>query len=152
MVTTKSIGVNPKKFRERFNSFSKEIESPFSIGDIEAKKGKVQDVAMIMLNDNIAINLSINKKDGTVRDLVMFSQGDGSQKSGYDILLVIGTLVSVTNPKLNEDGRADVLRGLGLNKGLPTDKVVYIEGNIRYTLSSTAGIGIMFTAGNKDDD
>ncbi|MED4172360.1 hypothetical protein P4631_07845 [Halalkalibacterium halodurans] len=140
-----------EEFENRFNDVSKAFGSPFHIDDIKIKIGKVQDVGMIKLNDHMAINLTI-RKDGTVRDFVMIAQGDGSQKSGYDILLIIATLIAVTNPMLSEDGRANVLRGLGLNKRLPTDKVIHIEGDIRYTLSSSVGIGIMFTASDKDDN
>lgn len=147
-----SLGFNAKEFKKKFNNFSKEIQSPFVINKIEVTDGEVQDVASIILTDHIAINLAINKADNSVREIIMIGQGDGTEESGYDLLLVIGTIISITNESLDEDGRGDVLRTLGLTEGLSDEKVQHVEGDIRYTLSADEQVGIIFIADNKDDN
>ncbi|WP_144461794.1 hypothetical protein [Siminovitchia fortis] len=147
-----SLGFDAEGFKKRFNDVSKEYGSPFHIDSIEVKDGEIQDVATIMLNDLIAINLNINKKDGSIRDLTLIGQGDGTEGSGMDIMLGIGSIVSTLNPELDQDGRANVLKGLGLDKGMPEDATEYTEGNIKYSFVYVEGAGVTFSASNKNDN
>lgn len=147
-----SLGFDAVDFKDKFNSFSKEIGSPFNIDEINVTEGEVQNVASIILTDNVGMNLTINKADNSVREVVVIGQGDGSEESGYDIMLAMGTVISVTNPSLDEEGRGNVLRELGLMEGLPDEQVKYVEGDVRYTLSADDVIGVMFIANNKDDN
>lgn len=145
----KSLGFNVNNFKSKFNSFSKSIGSPFNIENIEIEKGEKQNTATIMLTDLIAINLFMNKEN-IVNEIIVIAQGDKSQKSGYDIMLAIGSIISITSPQLNESGRAEVLKSLGLNKGIPK-KAVHTVDNIRYDLVYNHNVAIVFTASHKDN-
>lgn len=151
MLKSKTILTNAYEFKKRFNSFSEKIESPFRINEITFDYGEEQNTSTIMLTDLIAINLIMNIDDNSIREIVVVAQGDGSKKSGYDILLTIGTVISITNQHLDESGRAKVLSELGLTKGLPKKATHKTVGNIRYTLSHSKDIAIVFTANNKKD-
>lgn len=148
-----SLGYNIEGFAKLFNIASQEFESSFHIDNPSITDGEIQDVATIMLNDYIAMNVSINKEDKSVRDILMIGQGDGTVASGLDIMVTIGTIITATNPDLTPDERGDVLNELGLmdEAGLSDEQKSAVRNGIKYTLESSDQIGIMFTAGNSDD-
>lgn len=148
-----SLGYDLDGFAILFNIASQEFESSFQIDNLSVTDGEVQDVATIMLNDYIAMNLSINKEDKSVRDILMIGQGDGTAASGLDIMVTIGTIITATNPDLTPDERGDVLNELGLmdEAGLSDEQQSAVRNGVKYTFESSDLIGIMFTAGNSDD-
>lgn len=148
MIKVKSLDFNADDFKSKFNSFSKSIGSPFKIKGIEITKGEKQNTATIMLTDLIAINLFMDREN-IVKEIIVIAKGDNTTKSGYDIMLAIGSIISITNPQLNEKGRADALKSLGLNKGIP-DKANLTIGDIRYDLVHNNKVAFIFTANHKD--
>ncbi|MEC2074578.1 hypothetical protein [Metabacillus fastidiosus] len=150
-----TLGIDPNEFKKRFNSAADEFQANFYINDLKINKGEVQDIAQVKLNDNIFLNITVNKADGSIRDVGMIAKGDGTSKSGTDIIFTMGILITSTNPSLTPDERGDVLKDLGLmDQGvdiLNIDKET-VRNNIKYHLMGSEQIGIMFSAGDAREE
>jgi hypothetical protein len=122
---------------------------------LELKSGEIQDVYQSMLTENIGLLITANKKDGSVRDVTLIAQGDGTFKSGADIIIAIGTLITAFHPESTPDERGQVLKDLGLFKE-GTD-ILNLKGNTtrgkyKYWINSSPTIGIMFGVQDKNDE
>ncbi|MNW28849.1 hypothetical protein D3C74_56880 [compost metagenome] len=147
------IGMAPEKFRKEFNSSAKSMGATLKIADSKIQNGSVQDVFSAQLNDNIYLQGSINKSDGSLRDMTMIARGDGSEESAANMLFTMGLIISVTSPDLSADERGNILRDVGLmgkidfsNHNKSTER-----GAIKYTLITSDQIGIMFIAADVND-
>lgn len=82
--------MTPEKFRKEFNSSAKSMGATLKIADSKIQNGSVQDVFSSQLNDNIYLQESINKTDGSLRDMTMIARGDGSEESAANMLFTMG--------------------------------------------------------------
>lgn len=149
-----SLGMTPEKFKQEFNRAAKELEFPYRINKITVKNGSVQDVFQYMFTDHLGLTASVNKKDGTVRDVLILGQGDGSLKSGVDIILAMGVLIETTNPDLSPTERGNILNDLGVmgdNVDVNNLDGKTIRNGIKYTITSSPQLGIMFSAGDANE-
>lgn len=150
-----TIGMTPEEFKEAFNAAAKEFDSNFRIGNITVEDGPVQDTFTVHLTDHLAIVGSVNKADGSVRDVLIMGQGDGSLSSGLDIMVAMGILIAATNPELTPEERGKVLEDLGLfddTVDLTDHTASTIRNGIQYTLTASDMIGIVFSAGDANDN
>ncbi|WP_339166080.1 hypothetical protein MKX75_16790 [Paenibacillus sp. FSL R5-0341] len=151
-----SLGMTPEEFRKSFNKRATEIgNSKLKIGKkLEVQTGAVQDVFQYMITDYIGITGSINKADGSVRDVTMIGQGDGTVTSGADIVLAMGLVILSVNPDLPASSVANVLSDMNiLDEGVDwstVDESTEIDG-IRYSVLGSETIGIMFSASDVND-
>lgn len=149
-----SLEITPEEFRQRFNDASTRLDAGFNINDFEVKTGEVQDVYQDFLTSNIGLLVAVNKRDGSVRDVTLIAQGDGTLKSGADIIIAMGTLVTAFHPEFTPDERGKVLRDLGLFEegsdilNLQRDTT---RGKYKYWINSSPTIGIMFGVNDKND-
>jgi hypothetical protein len=149
-----TIGMNPEEFKTAFNKASDTVKSSLKIKNIKVDDGQVQNTFQVMLTDKIAITGTVNKKDGSVRDVLLLGQGDGTAKSGTDIIVMIGTIIMATNSELSADDRGNVLRDLGLfDKNLDLNKLdkTTIRNGIKYHITGSDKIGLMFSAGDANE-
>ncbi|WP_340398566.1 hypothetical protein [Paenibacillus sp. FSL H8-0079] len=151
-----SLDMTPEEFRKSFNKRAMEIGNPkLKIGKkLEVQTGAVQDVFQYMITDYIGITGSINKADGSVRDVTMIGQGDGTVTSGADIVLAMGLVILSVNPDLPASSVANVLSDMNiLDEGVDwstVDESTEIDG-IRYSVLGSETIGIMFSASDAKD-
>ncbi|MGI6436373.1 MAG: PH domain-containing protein [Syntrophomonadaceae bacterium] len=155
VVKTYSLGITPDEFKANFNSAAAKVDADFKIDNLELKSGEIQDVYQSMLTENIGLLITANKKDGSVRDVTLIAQGDGTFKSGADIIIAIGTLITAFHPESTPDERGQVLKDLGLFKE-GTD-ILNLKGNTtrgkyKYWINSSPTIGIMFGVQDKNDE
>ncbi|MED4401341.1 hypothetical protein ABET41_08085 [Metabacillus fastidiosus] len=151
-----TLGFKPNDLKDRFNAITDEFKmDSFRINELKVEKGEVQDVAQVKLTENIVLNITINKADGSVRDVSMLAGGDGTRESGTDILLTIGMLITSTNLDLSADERGKVLEDLGLMDEnvdiLNIDKET-VRNNVKYHLMGSEQIGFMFSAGDAREE
>ncbi|GIM45921.1 hypothetical protein DNHGIG_14700 [Collibacillus ludicampi] len=151
--TAYSIGMNPEQFKVSFNQQAQAFGASFRINSLEIDEGPVQNSFKYMLNDHLGLVGSINKKDGSIRDVMLLGQGDGTLKSGLDILGGMGALIAATNPSLPPEERGQILKDLGITKGADLSNVdkSTVRNGLKYTLSSSKDIGIMFGVSNAND-
>lgn len=150
-----SLGMTPEKFRQEFNRAAKELEFPYSINKINIQNGSAQDVFQYMFTDHLGLTASVNKKDGTVRDMLVMGQGDGSLQSGVDIILAMGVLIETTNPNLSPTERGNILKDLGIigdNVDVSDLDGKTIRNGIKYTVTSSPQLGIMLSASDANDN
>lgn len=148
-----TIGINPEEFRAAFNKASQEVSAGFTIDKITVQEGEAQDTFQYMLTDNIALVGTVNKADGSVRDVMIMATGDGTFKSGADIIIAMGVLIVATNPDLAVEERGGILDDLGLTSGedlmgLNTNTT---RNGLRYHFTATEGLGILFGVADEND-
>lgn len=150
-----SLDMTPEEFQQRFNEAAVRVESDFHIDTMDITAGEVQDVFQSMLTDNIGLLGTINKTDGSLRDIMIMAQGDGTFQSGVDIILAIGTIIATTNPELAPKERGQVLTDLGLldeNTDITNLDSSTVRGQYKYWISSSPAIGIMFGVKDNNDN
>ncbi|PZT54114.1 hypothetical protein [Paenibacillus silvae] len=151
-----SLNMTPEEFRKSFNKRAQEIgNSKLKIGKkLEVQEGAVQDVFQYMITDYIGITGSINKADGSVRDVTMIGQGNGTITSGADIVLAMGLVILSVNPDVPASSVANILSDMHiLDEGVDwatVDESTEVNG-IRYNVMGSETIGIMFSASDAND-
>ncbi|MEN1985976.1 hypothetical protein [Paenibacillus hubeiensis] len=152
-----TLGMTPDEFRKSFNKRADELDNPkLKIGKkLEIEEGPVQNVFQYMTTDYIGITGSVNKADGSLRDVMMIGQGNGTLSSGADIILSIGLVVLATNPDLPTSAVGDIMKDLGvIDEGVDwttIDESTEVN-NVRYTLRGSDVLGIMFSASDVNDN
>ncbi|RAI85658.1 hypothetical protein DET54_12113 [Paenibacillus pabuli] len=151
-----TLGMTPEEFRKSFNKRADVLNnSKLKIGKkLNIETGPAQDVFQYMTTDYIGIAGSVNKADGSLRDVMMIGQGNGTLSSGTDLVLTIGLVILATNPDLPSKAVGSVLDDLGiLNEGVDWTTVnesTELNG-IRYSITGSDAIGIMFSASDAND-
>ncbi|MBY0088411.1 hypothetical protein [Brevibacillus brevis] len=151
---THNIGMNPEQFKTAFNNASKSLKSDLKVGKISIEDGAVQNTFKNNFTKNLGLVGVVNKKDGSVRSVTFIGGGDGTAKSGTDIIISMGLAIMATNPELSVDDRGNVLRELGLMDGgdVLNLKKDTVRNGIKYSLNTSAELGILFTVSNANDD
>ncbi|WP_339234568.1 hypothetical protein MKX40_17765 [Paenibacillus sp. FSL R5-0517] len=151
-----SLGMTPDEFRKSFNKRADELGNPkLKIGKkLEIEEGPVQNVFQYMTTDYIGITGSVNKVDGSLRDVMMIGQGNGTLSSGADIIISIGLVILGTNPDIPTSAVGDIMKDLGvIDEGVDwttIDESTEVNG-VRYTLTGSDVLGIMFSASDAND-
>lgn len=150
-----SLGYSAEEFRKRFNKASDEFKINLKITSIKVEPGQVQDTFQYQFTKSLGMVGTINKKDRQLRNVMIIGQGDGTSNSGFDIILSMGAVIAATNPDLNQSARGEVLKELGLmdeNVDLHNLNKSTIRNNVKYNITSSDQIGIMFAASNASDN
>jgi len=148
-----SIGMNADQFKKAFNEASNSIGTDLKIGNLKIEEGPMQNTFNHSFTKNLSMVGIVNKIDGSVRSVTFIGAGDGTAKSGADIILSMGLAIMTTNPELSENDRGNILRELGLMDGgdvLNLDKDT-IRNGIKYSLNTSKELGIWFTASSAND-
>ena len=141
-----------EEFTSAFNKFTSSNSIDLSIVKTVLKEGSVNNTFSSTINSNLMLVGTLNKADGTVKDVMMIGAGDGTATSGGNIIFCMGAIIAAVDPTLSGDERIDVLKKLGLfsdadvlNLSGSTD----LNGN-HYFISSSEVTGIMFGASKSD--
>lgn len=149
------IGMDVEGFRKAFNSTATSLNlSDMTLGKLKVQDGAVQDVFSYKISDYVYLQGSINKSDGSLREVTMVGAGDGTAQSGTDILVTIGLLIASTNPGLTTEERAGVLQDLGLlSEGVDITQINQStkRNGIKYTIKGSNELGIWFIASDANE-
>ncbi|WP_053061598.1 hypothetical protein [Paenibacillus sp. VT-400] len=151
-----TLGMTPEESRKSFNKRADELNnSKLKIGKkLNIETGPAQDVFQYMTTDYIGIAGSVNKSDGSLRDVMMIGQENGTLSSGADIIISIGLVISGTNPDIPTSAVGDIMKYLGvIDEGVDwttIDESTEVNG-VRYTLTGSDVLGIMFSASDAND-
>ncbi|MGO0062842.1 hypothetical protein ACTID9_22935 [Brevibacillus fluminis] len=149
-----TIGMNPEQFQKAFNKVAKDNKIDLKISKITVEKGDAQDTFQYKFTKNLALLGTVNKKDGSIRDITLLGTGDGSFKSGADIMLGISLMIASTNPELPPDERGAVLEDLGLIGGEGGIMGLHnetIRNGMKYTIMTSEQLGIWFIVGDANE-
>lgn len=144
-----SIGMTPEEFVARWDAAAAAAGSPeMHIGSVAVEEGDVQDVFQHEINAGVFIQGSVNKLDGSVREVsvIIGAQDLGQAAEGF---LAMALLIEVSSPDLLPEERGDVLRELRLfeeDVDISTLDGSVRRGNIEYTLLGVEGVGLFFIA------
>lgn len=138
--------------KENFNNAAEKLNVNFRINNLSVESGDKQNVFKYMINDHIGLVGSVNKKDNTLRSLIMTAQGDGTSESGANMLIATGILVSTIEPSITNDARKQLLKDLGIPSELKNGFSRTIEHNgLKYFVSLDNNIGLSFAIDNAED-
>ncbi|MBO1001788.1 hypothetical protein [Pseudogracilibacillus auburnensis] len=138
MKTTFPLYHSHTEFIEEFNKEAQELDLPYGIENIEEKNNVISS----KLNEDITLIENIDHK-GNVQELILIGQGKGT-----DIILIIGIIIGMTNPDLNETEIGQVLKDLRLfdqNYQFETNEVTVEKKLVRYNLKYDQSTGIIFS-------
>lgn len=145
--------MNAEQFKKAFNKASDDIGIDLKVGKINIEEGSKQNTFKNSFTKNLSLVGIVNKKDASVRSVTFIGAGDGSAKSGADIILSMGLAIMAVNPELSDDDRANILRELGLMGdgdvfNLHNDT---IRNGIKYSINTSKELGIWFTVSSAND-
>ena len=152
-----TIGLKPDEFKNKWNSDAASLNmSDFKISKINVENGQVQDTFRFQFNDSHGLMGTVNKTDGSIRDVMIIAAGQGlsNPKTASNVILSWGLLIQATNPDLSASERGNILRDVGAmgdNMNLTEANKSTVRGNIKYHLQSSKTLGIWFGAGDVND-
>ncbi len=137
-------------FKDAFNKYCSSNNFDLSIDDIEVKEGDVKNTFQYMFTDNLGVIGSVDNSDGKVIEVMLKGSGDGTAKSGANILIGITALISTVDPSLQPEKRGQILKDLGLfgdkkKDIMDLDDKTEMNG-IKYFVSSSKNMGLMVGA------
>jgi hypothetical protein len=147
--------MTPDEFRDAWNDVATESGEPsLRLPPLTVEDGSVQDVASVVVTDRIALNISVNKADGSVRDVGLITEPSDDFLDNTTMLLAWGALFRAsTVPPAGPDHAGAVFDALGLLEGdfsnLDTRAVV---AGVEYTAQFPPELGLFFvTAADPSD-
>lgn len=143
-----------KEFTNDFNEKSKHAGLAFGIKEIKVEAENNHKSFVVPLNDQLSLIGIINQADDSLRSVVVIGQSDGSPQADREYHTLIDTLIAITNPKMGQSDRDQVMKELGLSgnaqpKDIQGDAV---RGGIQYSVSSNGTIGLMFSISREHDN
>lgn len=150
-----TIGMTPEEFRKAFNARADSMKSKIKITKkLTIEDGLVQDTFQFMFNDYLGLTGTVNKSDGSIRDVMMLGRGDGTAASGANVIVVMGLVILAVNPDLPSTEVGSILTDLHvLDDGVDLTKIdeSTVRNGIRYHVQGSKELGLMFSAGDAND-
>lgn len=138
------------ELKERYNTFAYNNSLDEISDEIEIKRGEVNNVATVRINENSAWNLTLNKIDNSVKEVTAIGMGDGTMTSGGNIILSMTGLIATVQPTLAPNERGDILKRLNILGGTKKDISNLDEKcdykGVHYWVTSSEELGIWFGA------
>jgi hypothetical protein len=138
---------------KRFNEFAVNGKLDFRMNDVKIEQGEVKNTFRYMFNDNIGFIGAVNKSDNSISSLSMIGTGDGTAVSGANIIIMMVSIIAVTDPSIQPDNRADILKRLGMfdkSKKITDMEGHVIQNGIKYSIASSPAMGLWFSAERPD--
>ena len=138
---------NLDAFQARFNLMMKQLHTDFYIRHIQLDPegaSSVVRVARYSLNDYIALTLTVNKSDLSVREVSAITIPDGSTMSTLNIMAVKMGIIYSVDPELEPSRRSDILSAIIPDER--AEKVQTVQNNIRYWGIFHPSMGYFFGA------
>ena len=106
IVEAVTLNLTPEKHLKNFSSSLKTIGLPFKISTTpEIKEGSVNDVFTVMLDNSLALSGTIDKASGEVMSTTLIGSGDGTEESGYIIMLAATASFMAAADATSESGK-----------------------------------------------
>lgn len=129
-----------KEFASNYNATAKSYDSEQRANIEEQKEG----LAMLVMSASNGALVSTNA-EGKISSILYIGTGDGTVKSGANIITGIIFTIAAIKPEWEPSKRGDVMRELGLlgNDGnLPKSSQTVMDG-VQFTFSFSQEIGVM---------
>ncbi|WP_155648938.1 hypothetical protein [Burkholderia stagnalis] len=93
----KNLDMTPDQYAKNFNAIMANLKEPFRIKP-RVEKGESADTFKSALNDNLYVIGSISKTTGKLTSIVFMGAGDGTVKSGANIIIVSTAALTAAVP------------------------------------------------------
>ncbi|MBX9447867.1 hypothetical protein [Dickeya chrysanthemi] len=84
----KTLDITPDVFAKRMNSNLKKTDVPFRL-KVKVQPGEVNNTFNYAFNEHIGIVGSVDKKSGILKNISIITSGDGTDKSGMNVMAVV---------------------------------------------------------------
>lgn len=129
-----------KEFASNYNATAKSYDSEQRANIEEQKDG----LAMLVMSTSNGALVSTNA-EGKISSILYIGVGDGTTKSGINIITGIICTIGAVKPEWEPSKRGDVMRELGLveNDGNLPKKSQTVMDDVQFTFSFSQEIGVM---------
>lgn len=129
-----------KEFASNYNATAKSYDSEQRANIEEQKDG----LAMLVMSTSNGALVSTNA-EGKISSILYIGTGDGTVKSGANIITGIILTIAAIKPEWESSKRGDVMRELGLlgNDGNLPKKSQAVMDDVQFTFSFSQEIGVM---------
>ncbi|KVA17050.1 hypothetical protein [Burkholderia ubonensis] len=100
---TETLDVTVAEYKKNFDRIMKLSKTPFRANFRLKTQDNAFDGYLAILNDNLSIMITADKKSGKITNVLLHGTGDGTKASGADIVVVAVAALSSVFP----DGKAD---------------------------------------------
>lgn len=151
-VVEKTLGVTPEEFRIAFNKTIGQVDSSYRAAEFEIESGDVNDVFKHSFAENVSVVGTVNKGDGSLRDLLILVGGPDEDR--VKPLAVLLTAASALNPEIPKERVSQVVAGLiknaisNIESGTPFEEDL---GGVHYTAAASRYTGLMFSIGSNGE-
>lgn len=139
------LGFTSSEFLSRFKDVAEESNLKVNTKKIQASDNDGKEILNVAASKNMALLITSDKTSDTVISIILIGVGDGTMKSGGDIIIGFIAAITATNPELSKTARGDVLKSLGIFTGSNEANGETIRQGIKYTLSRTESAGTWLT-------
>lgn len=123
-----TLGISPEEFRQSFNKIISEIDANYKVAEFDIEQGEVNNAFKRTLSNSIGIVGSVNKSDGSLRELIIII---GRGESHADNIKSIAIILSATQA-LNSSVEK------GMNSEIVLDMVKVAMANVKTGKPSSA--------------
>ncbi|WP_426818103.1 hypothetical protein ACP3TC_09785 [Winslowiella sp. 2C04] len=145
-----TLEISPEVFSKRMNANLKTFGSSFRL-KAHIESGEVKNVFKYTFNDHLAIVGTVDKKSKNLSGITLITRGDGTAKSGADVMAVVVSAYSAVlgenTMKTGEPAKIVIkLVKLKEEKKDNTPTVSTIFNGVKFSYMSSDTIGNLFTA------
>jgi hypothetical protein len=84
----KTLGITPDQYAARLNELFQDAKLPHRINASNVVTGEVNDVLQAAIGKHTALVATVSKSNGEVMSVTVIGSGDGSERSGLEIMMV----------------------------------------------------------------
>ncbi|ALS60684.1 hypothetical protein [Pandoraea norimbergensis] len=145
----KSLGMSPEEFRQGFNRIVSKVSSDYKMAELDIESGNVNDVFKRSLGPGVALIGTVNKADGSLRELMVLI-GGGANTDPAKTIAVLMAATQAANPTISaKENSSEVVEMTkvavdNIKTGKPVERQV---GRLAYTASASEATGLMFAIG-----
>lgn len=153
-----TLAIEPDEFQNNWNRFIDEsgLEN-LRMPPVQVEEGAVQDVFTVSLSSRLSVLGTVNKADGTIRDVQVFGTPTEDFAENTDLILSWAALIAAVDPTMEASQRGEILEDLGIVGGDEWAESGYeaevTANGVRYKFNNFLdGLGTLsFNAGDPAD-
>lgn len=131
----------------RFNNTARNLNYPNRAVIKDTTTGEVASAINVSVGKHVGLIIAVPLGKETASGVILLGLGDGTLKSGADIIEGMMVLIATLSPELEASERGGVLRELGLlDKEMPSEQTSAVRGHVRYGYRYVNGTGIFLSA------
>lgn len=137
-----TLGIAPQEFVDRLNANLQKADLPYR-GRVKIENGVMQS----MLSDRHALIANVDLDSGQLREVLVIASGDGTFKSGADVLLVgVAAMAAAIPDARMDDGLGNLVADMVSEAIDSGNSVKRVRSDTEISVTKSDQIGLMFSA------